>query len=95
MWRNFNLIILGASTIFGVGNYFMLKLNEENRESSNCGGLRNLSLFDYAFNALNFLIGVVNLTGLNNVICTANIVSILIVIELACLVYKQIVYFKA
>jgi len=95
MWRNFNLIILLASVIFGVGNYYMLKLNSDSHAASNCGGLRGLSQFDYGYNSVNFLIGIINLTGLNNKICTANVVTILIVLELGCLAYKQFVYFKA
>ena len=94
-WKSFNSVILLASLVFLVGNYFIGWINFANNDEKDCGNLKSLVYADYILHSANFVVCLINLTGLNFKLCFANLVLGFFVFEIVMLGWKQLIYFKA
>ena len=70
-------------------------LNDTHKGGIDCGHLRRLIYVDYTYHAFNLLMSLINLSGLNNKICFANLVIAILIFELVILAWKQFRYFHA
>ena len=89
-WMCFNLIVMFACIVFGIGTYFILQM-----EVPKCGVLDFTLYILMIFHLVNFVVCFFNLCGLEMKICNGTLVCVLVIFEFGVLLCMQFVYFDA
>lgn len=101
-WISFNVVLFLASIGFQIGTYFILAFNSKDEMSEEqykqvqvCVQIKYVQYFIFGMHSLNTLIALVNFTGMEIRICSANLVCGLLLFEIGMLTFMQITYFQS
>ena len=89
-WMWFNLVIAFFSAGFLTGTYFVLEYNQ-----NDCANLRVVLYAVICLHAVNILMTLINLCGLEVKLCNSNMVCCFIMFEITMLAWMQVSYFNS
>ena len=91
-WLWFNLLIVFFSLGFATGTYFIL---EQEKYTEACGGIYIVLWAVICLHAINSLVCLINLCGLEVKLCNSNMVCCFGIFEMTILVWMQVTYFRS
>ena len=94
-WKAFNTAVLLISAGFGVGCYYITSTHIETDLNIACSPLKAVLFFVMIMHGVNVCMSLVNLIGVETMLCFQNGVLCLGVYEIGMLVFMQIAYFNS